>query len=180
MRISDWSSDVCSSDLTRELATGRTGDAIGRYAEDGFVHVAETREAARAELVDAWERDRRHYPDASRIILTHTNDEVRSLNAEVRGCLKAEGGLGNEVALAVERGVRSFAEGDRIMFLQNERSMGVKNGSLGHVQNVDRQRMSVMLDGGRSVAFDVKDYAHVDHGYAATIDRKSTRLNSSH
>src|SRR3546814_12222783 len=65
-------------EATRELATGRTGDAIGRYAEDGFVHVAETREAARAELVDAWERDRRHYPDASRIILTHTNDEVRS------------------------------------------------------------------------------------------------------
>src|SRR3546814_1178379 len=27
-------------EATRELATGRTGDAIGRYAEDGFVHVA--------------------------------------------------------------------------------------------------------------------------------------------
>src|SRR3546814_6879185 len=34
-------------EATRELATGRTGDAIGRYAEEGFVHVAETREAAR-------------------------------------------------------------------------------------------------------------------------------------
>src|SRR3546814_18768207 len=49
--------------------------------------------------------------------------------------------------------------------------MGVKNGSLGTVQNVDRMRMSVMLDGGRSVAFDVKDYAHVDHGYAATLHK---------
>ena len=57
------------------------------------------------------------------------------------------------------------------MFLQNERGMGVKNGSLGTVQNVDRMRMAVMLDDGRNVAFDLKDYAHVDHGYAATIHK---------
>jgi Ti-type conjugative transfer relaxase TraA len=162
----DWQREA-----TRELATGRTGEAIGRYAEAGFVHAAETREAARAELVDSWERDRQHYPDASRIILTHTNDEVRALNEEVRDRLKASGALGTEVALTVERGDRRFAEGDRVMFLQNERGMGVKNGSLGTVQNVDRMRMAVMLDDGRSVAFDLKDYAHVDHGYAATIHK---------
>src|SRR3546814_20964023 len=28
--------------------------------------------------------------------------------------------------------------------------------------------MAVRLDDGRQVAFDLKDYAHVDHGYAAT------------
>jgi len=162
----DWQREA-----TRELATGRTGDAIGRYAEAGFVHSAETREAARAELVDAWDRDRRHYPDASRIILTHTNDEVRALNEEVRDRLKASGALGAEVALTVERGERMFAKNDRVMFLRNERSIGVKNGSLGTVQNVDRMRMAVMLDDGLSVAFDLKDYTHVDHGYAATIHK---------
>ncbi|HEV7313734.1 Ti-type conjugative transfer relaxase TraA [Sphingopyxis sp.] len=158
-------------EATRELATGRTGEAIGRYADAGFVHAAETREAARAELVDSWERDRQHYPDASRIILTHTNDEVRALNEEVRDRLKASGALGNEVVVTIERGERGFAEGDRVMFLQNERGMGVKNGSLGTVQNVDRMRMAVMLDDGRSIAFDLKDYAHVEHGYAATIHK---------
>ena len=162
----DWQREA-----TRELANGRTGQAIGRYAEAGFVHTAETREAARAGLVDAWDRDRRHYPDASRIILTHTNDEVRALNEEVRDRLKANGALGAEVAITVERGERMFAENDRVMFLRNERSIGVKNGSLGTVQNVDRMRMAVMLDDGRSIAFDLKDYAHVDHGYAATIHK---------
>ncbi|MBJ7500181.1 MAG: Ti-type conjugative transfer relaxase TraA [Sphingopyxis sp.] len=156
---------------TRELATGRTGEAIGRYAEAGFVHATERREAARTELVDAWERDRQQHPDASRIILTHTNDEVRALNEEVRERLKTDGALGREVAITVERGERMFAENDRVMFLRNERSIGVKNGSLGTVQNVDRMRMAVMLDDGRSVAFDLKDYAHVDHGYAATIHK---------
>ncbi len=158
-------------EATREFATGRTGEAIGRYAEAGFVHAAETREAARTELVDAWDRDRQAHPDASRIILTHTNDEVRELNEAVRERLKAGGALGNEVALTVERGERSFATGDRIMFLKNERHLGVKNGSLGTVQSASPMRMAVMLDDGRSVAFDVKDYAHVDHGYTATIHK---------
>ncbi|EGI53309.1 hypothetical protein SUS17_3870 [Sphingomonas sp. S17] len=31
--------------------------------------------------------------------------------------------------------------------------------------------MAVRLDDGRGVAFDTKDYAHVDHGYAATIHK---------
>src|SRR3546814_9931645 len=57
------------------------------------------------------------------------------------------------------------------MFLRNEREMGVKNGSLVTVQNVDRMRMAVMLDDERNVAFDLKDYGHIDHGYAATIHK---------
>ncbi|MFN3817543.1 Ti-type conjugative transfer relaxase TraA [Blastomonas sp.] len=158
-------------DATRELATGRTGEAVGRYADAGHVHAADTRDAARTELVDAWDRDRQRLPNASRIILTHTNDEVRQLNDDVRARLRGGGGLGAEIQIKVERGDRSFAEGDRIMFLRNERDLGVKNGSLGTVQNVDRMRMSVMLDDGRSVAFDFKDYAHIDHGYAATIHK---------
>ncbi|MBU1825971.1 MAG: Ti-type conjugative transfer relaxase TraA [Alphaproteobacteria bacterium] len=158
-------------DATCELATGRTGEAIGRYADAGHAHAADTREAARTELVDAWDRDRQRHPDASRIILTHTNDEVRQLNEDARDRLRAGGTLGEDVAIKVERGDRSFADGDRVMFLRNERDMGVKNGSLGTVQNVDRTRMAVMLDDGRSVAFDLKDYAHIDHGYAATIHK---------
>ncbi|MGQ3177916.1 MAG: AAA family ATPase, partial [Blastomonas fulva] len=158
-------------EATRELATGRTGDALGRYEQAGHVHVAETREAARADLVDAWDRDRQAKPDASRIILTHTNDEVRALNEAVREKVRASGDLGEDVAIKVERGARMFADGDRIMFLKNERSLGVKNGSLGTVESVSALRLSVKLDDGKAVAFDLKDYAHLDHGYAATIHK---------
>jgi hypothetical protein len=34
------------------------------------------------------------------------------------------------VTVKAERGTRQFATGDRIMFLRNERGMGVKNGTL--------------------------------------------------
>jgi len=75
------------------------------------------------------------------------------------------------VRVSAERGAREFASGDRIMFLKNDRGLGVKNGTLGKVERVSPDSMAVRLDDGRSVAFDLKDYAHVDHGYAATIHK---------
>ena len=57
------------------------------------------------------------------------------------------------------------------MFLRNEKSMGVKNGSLGRVESVSSARMAVMLDDGRSLSFDTKLYTDIDHGYAATIHK---------
>lgn len=156
---------------TRWLATGRTGEAIAAYDRTGHVHVADTREDARAALIERWDRDRQLSPGESRIILTHTNDEVRALNEEARGRMRDAGALGEDIVFKAERGQRLLATGDRIMFLKNERSLGVKNGSLGSVRQVDALRMSVMLDDGRNIAFDAKDYAHVDHGYAATIHK---------
>jgi hypothetical protein len=156
---------------TRQLATGRTDQALTAYEQRGHVHAAETREQARAELVDSWDRARNEAPEASRIILTHTNDEVQELNGLARDRLRNAGELGEEVAVQTLRGQREFAAGDRIMFLRNERSLGVKNGSLGRVEEVSTARMSVALDDGRQVGFDLKDYAHVDHGYAATVHK---------
>lgn len=162
----DWQKEA-----TRSLATGRTGEALHAYESRGMVQAADTREAARGELVDGWDRQRQAEPDKTGIILTHTNAEVRALNEEARGRMRAGGELGQDVGVTVERGRRDFASGDRIMFLRNERSMGVKNGTLGTLEQVSEGRMAVRLDGGSRVAFDLKDYAHVDHGYAATIHK---------
>jgi Ti-type conjugative transfer relaxase TraA len=158
-------------DATRHLATGRRGQAIHVYDEHGMVHAAETREAAREELIERWDRDRQSSSGETRIILTHTNDEVRELNEAARGRMRVAGGLGEDVSIKAERGERQFASGDRIMFLRNERELGVKNGTLGIVEQVTPQRMAVRTDDGRNVAFDTKDYAHIDHGYAATIHK---------
>ncbi|WP_134094136.1 Ti-type conjugative transfer relaxase TraA, partial [Novosphingobium sp. PhB55] len=81
-------------EATRDLATGRTGEALLAYEEAGHVHVAETREGAREALVGQWDRDRQLNPTASRIILTHTNDEVGELNQAARGRMREAGELG--------------------------------------------------------------------------------------
>ncbi|MES0056579.1 Ti-type conjugative transfer relaxase TraA [Mesorhizobium sp. M0078] len=162
----DWQRDA-----TRDLATGNIGAAISAYDAQGMVHQAATRDEARGQLVERWDRDRQAHPEASRIILTHTNDEVRALNQAARERMRAAGDLGDDVQISVERGARAFASGDRVMFLRNERGLGVKNGTLGIVEEVSKQGMTVRTDDGRSVRFDLKDYAHIDHGYAATIHK---------
>ncbi|NLR73510.1 Ti-type conjugative transfer relaxase TraA, partial [Novosphingobium sp. ERN07] len=86
-------------DATRHLATGRTGLAIQAYGERGMVHTADTRDAARGQLIDRWDRDRQTSPGDTRIILTHTNDEVRELNDAARGRLRDAGELGMDVSI---------------------------------------------------------------------------------
>ncbi|OAN59942.1 Ti-type conjugative transfer relaxase TraA [Sphingomonas sp. TDK1] len=156
---------------TRQLATGRTAEALEAYRQQDALQLADTREAARAALIDRWNRRRHEAPSASRIILTHTNDEVAALNRAARDRLRAHGEMGEDVTWQVEKGERQFAAGDRVMFGRNERSLGVKNGSLGRIESVTATRMAVLLDNGGSVAFDLKDYAAVDHGYAATVHK---------
>jgi len=161
-------------DATRELATGRTAEALGRYEAAGMVHAHETRDAARAALVEGWDEVRRTRPEASQVMLAHTRVDVADLNRLARGRMREGGALkGEDQVLATERGERAFAVGDRLMFLRNERSLGVKNGTLGTVERVDGGGLAVRLDGleQRRVSFDLKDYAHIDHGYAATIHK---------
>jgi Ti-type conjugative transfer relaxase TraA len=162
----DWQRDA-----TRDLANGRTGHALEAYRSHGLLHEAPTREQARGDLIERWDRDRQASPDKRRILLTHTNDEVRALNEAARERMRAAGDLGDEVRVTVERRARNFASGDRVMFLQNERSLGVKNGTLGTLEQVSAQSMTVQTDDGRSVRFDFKDYNRIDHGYAATIHK---------
>jgi Ti-type conjugative transfer relaxase TraA len=162
----DWQRDA-----TRALATGRTAEALAAYGDHGMVHAADTREAARANLMAGWDRERQAALHATRMILTHTNAEVHDLNQLARAHVRAGGGLGDDVTVVAERGERQFAAGDRVMFFRNDREMGVKNGTLGTLEQVSPERMGIRLDDGRQVAFDLKDYAHVDHGYAATFHK---------
>jgi len=158
-------------EATRMFATGRTGEAIAAYSSASMVHAADTRGDARTALIDRWDAERRAEPAASRIILTHMNKEVVMLNQAARERLASRGELGQDASVQTERGVRQFAENDRILFLKNERELGVKNGSLGTVETASRDSLAVRLDDGRKIKVDLKSYAHVDHGYAATVHK---------
>jgi Ti-type conjugative transfer relaxase TraA len=164
----DWQREA-----TRELATGRTGAALDRYEAAGMVSAHETHEAARGALVDGWDAVRQARPEASQVMLAHTRADVAELNQLARARMRDAGALGEDQLVQTERGQRTFAPGDRVMFLRNERSMGVKNGTLGTLEQIDGAALTVRLDGAdrREVQFDLKDYALIDHGYASTIHK---------
>ncbi len=184
-------------DATRELATARTGAALGRYEAAGMVRGHATQDAARAALVAGWAAERQAAPERSQVMLAYTRADVGALNRLAREQVRAAGELGADQVVQTERGARAMAAGDRLMFLRNERGLGagpggrggvaVKNGTLGTVLAVEAQgeRLTVRLDGPGSpagvgqegkdtrpvVTFYVRDYAHLDHGYAATIHK---------
>lgn len=115
--------------------------------------------------------DRVRDPTASQMLLAYTRADVAELNRLAREVLRAAGSLGPDQAVETTNGERAFAAGDRVMFLRNERSMGVKNGTLGTLTALDGSLIGVRLDDGRNLRFDRKDYADLTHGYAATIHK---------
>src|SRR3546814_10365293 len=100
-------------------------------------------------LISYWSSDVCSSDLASRIVLTHTRAEVKLLNEAARERMLETGELGEDVKVHTERGTRMFAHSDRVMFLRNQRSLGVKNGSLGRVDAVHATRMAVTLDDGQ-------------------------------
>ncbi len=160
-------------EATQALATGRTVEALRAYEEAGQISAVPTRAAARAALLQTWRQDAERNPSDSRLILAYTREDVRLLNEAARDFRAQAGELGEAQIVATARGERHFAAGDRLYFLKNERSLGVKNGSLGTLESVRNGALEIRLDGveGRRVALDIRDYPHLDHGYAATIHK---------
>ncbi len=169
----------------------QTQEAIQKYVDKGFVKVidegeaADMREKTKETLVQAWHASLKDSPDKSTLILAHTNKDVNDLNTQARGVLKESGHLmGQEYAYTVKkeveddfgsRGVRSeekpFSQGDRIVFTRNNYGLGVKNGSLGTITELDKQKVKVKLDDGKDVTFAPKLNPHFDQGWAVTIHK---------
>lgn len=166
---------------TRELATGRTEQAIDRYGAAGLVREHATHADAQVAVVSEWSRIRDRHPEASQIMLAYTRRDVAELNSLARESLRRAGALGQDRQIVTARGVKHFAKGDRIMFLRNDRSIGVKNGSLGEIEAAGANSITVRLDRGAKVSFDPKFYPDVDHGYAATIHKsQGVTVDNSH
>ena len=114
-------------------------------------------------------------------MLAGTRREVQNLNQMARAHMIEDGrvsSVGQRFETA--RGAREFAQGDRVMFLRNNKEMGVKNGTLGTVREAGPDgRLTVEVkgkgkEGGRLVEVNTKGemgYTHIDHGYAATVHK---------
>ena len=173
-----------------DFAHGEPGRAFDRYQERGAIHLGDNRAKAKEDLIKSWAEYRAAQgvkkAGKASLILAHTRADVRELNLQARAILRERGELGQEArvevarelaaddgTISIERGERYFAQGERVMFLKNDRELGVKNGSLGTVAEVNKDSMRVVLDGAerREVSFGLKDYAALDYGYAATVHK---------
>ena len=160
-------------EATRDLATGQTAGALRRYETAGMVHRHQSQADAMAAMIDAWHSAAQARPADSQIILAFTKAEVRALNELARAKLRADQALGPDHMLTTQSGPRAFAVRDRIYFLKNDRELGVRNGTIGTIERIVGDTVTVRLDGEQSgtVTFSAAGYGHIDHGYAATIHK---------
>ncbi|OQM74096.1 Ti-type conjugative transfer relaxase TraA [Manganibacter manganicus] len=187
------------------FATHRTAEGLAAYRDRGNISFAETGEDARGEIVRDYLADRDERPDGTRVAMAHRRADVRAINEGIRSELQERGelarvreagdslapgdvapevdhgreGPGRALTFQTNDGKRDFATGDRIVFLENSRDLGVKNGMLGTVEAVEPGRILARLDGGarsgedraRTVSVSMNDYQAIDHGYATTIHK---------
>ncbi|WP_343685370.1 Ti-type conjugative transfer relaxase TraA [Asticcacaulis sp.] len=165
---SDWQKDA-----SKAFATQRTAEGMAAYIEHGHVHLKADQNEATTALVRDYVNDVEARPDGTRAAMAHRRVDVRELNEGIREELKARGQLkGKDVTFSTDDGERHFTEGDRLVFLQNDREMGVKNGTLGTVERIDNGRITVRPDDSqKTVEIDTRSYKAFDHGYATTIHK---------
>jgi len=164
---------------TIEFATGKTAEALSRYASHDNLHAYDTDLEAKQAIINHWNDARISDPEKTQIMLAYTRKEVRELNVLARDLRAAHGELGKSQRLETFRGPRDFAENDRIYFMKNDRGLDVKNGTLGTLERIEGQRLTVRLDKDerypdrepRHVEVDLEHYQHVEHGYAATFHK---------
>lgn len=153
------------------FGSGRADEGVAAYLERDKLGWAETHEDARAGLIQDWLPY--HQASADVTIMAHRNKDVIALNVEAREMLKTKGALGEEQIFASERGEKPFAAGDQLLFLKNERSLGVFNGSTGSVVEADKNRLKVLVEGQVDpITLRANEYNQVDYGYARTIHKE--------
>lgn len=160
------------------FATHRTAEGLAAYRDHDAIRFSESREGARGAIVRDYLADRDARPQGTRVAMAHRRADVRAINDAIRAELQDRGELprgrdAGELTFQTNDGKRAFAAGDRIVFLENNRDLGVKNGMLGTVTHVEPERIVATLDGrgGKSVSVPMGDYRAIDHGYATTIHK---------
>ncbi|HUX78508.1 MAG TPA: AAA family ATPase, partial [Alphaproteobacteria bacterium] len=145
----------------------------------------EVREQAKQELIQSWHSAFKEAPGKSTLMLAYSNRDVNDLNQLASSLLKASGHIsekefvytinkqgeddfGRKCSLQEEKG---FSKGDRIVFTRNNNSLGVKNGTMGTITELNAQKIHVKLDEGKEILFAPNLNPHFDQGWAVTIHK---------
>lgn len=177
---------------TLDLARGDVTAALMAYGQRGRIIKDEDRDSSAESLATAM-ASRFEVGGRSQLALAHSRKDVKALNARIRDKLKERGVLGEEFSFdskAVDNSgfqeretlpdldkkieadeTLCFAVNDRLVFLKNDKQLGVKNGTMGTVVGAGFNTLDVQTDEGQRVSFSVRDYAEVAHGFAVTVHK---------
>ena len=159
---------------SRDLADGNVSEAIAAYDARGAVKHRSNRDTALAALVEDYVSDVELYGrDTTRLAFAHRRKDVFAINQAIRAALRTSVADADETIIETVTGPCAFAPGDRVVFTQNYKSLGVKNGQLGTMEKVSATEICLTLEGNprRTITFNPKHFTALDHGYAVTIHK---------
>jgi ATP-dependent exoDNAse (exonuclease V) alpha subunit len=161
---------------THYLSSGKVSKALDAYQEHQCIHTHATVSQAMQQLVKDWTTHQSRISHS--LVLAHRNDDVMMLNQAIREARTKQGEITEGYTVQTARGAIQIATGDRLLFLKNDRGLGVSNGRLATVQAIqftesgNVTEISVRLDGKpHDITFNPKNYTDFTYGYAATIHK---------
>ena len=158
----DWAREAVKS-----FHKGDAEKGLRAFQERGLLTIAEDRNGAQRELIAAWRAEGVSAPKDN-LILATTRAEVRSLNKAAQDVRAINAKIGSR-SVTVE-GEKIF-EGDRVVINKNSRLLGVRNGDLGTVKDINGKSIRIELDNGKSARINVDTFKEVTLGYAVTTHK---------
>lgn len=147
----------------------------------------DVRQETKVSLIQSWHNEFKKDPTKTSLMLAFSNRDVGDLNASARSLLKKSGHISkdeityttlkrNEDDFGKQRLLKeqkNFSKGDRIVFTRNDYGLGVKNGTMGTITELNKQTLRVKLDreDGKEISFAPNLNPYFDHGWAITIHK---------
>lgn len=158
---------------TRDLAHNRIIEAFKAYHENGAIHFADEKKHAIFSLAKGYLKDWiSNDQNQPRIALAHERADVRNINEQIRKLLIEMGELQNGQLIKTLNGKQEFAAGDKILFIQNDKNLGVKNGTFGKIKKINGNKITAQIDESKScVTFSTENYNAFEYGYACSIHK---------
>lgn len=183
-------------EAVESFAIGKADRALALMDERGRLRIEPDAAAAMSALIDAWDLDKTALRDKT--IIAGRRDQVRELNERARARAIERGLVDAAASAPVEieardgsREERDIAPGDRLVFTQNDRELGVANGSVGTVERIEVNPANgamliwVELDDlapdGRQIVSIPALFAKFDHAWCLTNHKSQGRtFDSAH
>lgn len=169
--------DERDREMVLAMRAGDAEHALAIMREKGYLHAHETDAEARRAVAAAVVRDLAE--GKSSLALAARRADVERINTEARELARELGLLrGDDVAYVTQRRsdsakrLKQFSIGDRVVTLQNDRQIGVKNGQTFTVTNARAGQLTLQRDGdGARITITQDTYRYIDHAYAVTIHK---------
>lgn len=191
------------------LSKGDIERALNHYESKGGLQFQQNDTHMIRGAVDNWSIDIKSQDIKESVLLSFTRKAVLKLNLEARNKIKTLKMLANDdytypiirndndifdkkeasltKQLKFKRTSNSvqnkivLSKGERILFKQKDRTLGVDNGDMGIITDINNKHVKTLLDNGKTVQFGKEQYQHFDYAYALTVHKsQGMSINNAH